>query len=153
MTKVSLAVTSPLETVWLNVPAVKQGRTRKLSSILCRPYTIIDRVGVINYSIQLIVGSPKTLVVHRKRLKLCYREPASQRQGKANSLKKEKISIQDNSLATSTSKPTCADVVVNQIFTSVKGPLKVGGYICSTDELPRPQQTHQPLPWTIIRLP
>ena len=63
--------------VWRNVAVVKQERTRKLSSIWHRPHTIIDRVGAVNYGIQLI-GSPKTLVVslvvHRKRLKLCYRQ-------------------------------------------------------------------------------
>ena len=41
------------------VSAVKQGRTRKLSSLWCGPYTIIDRVGTVTYWIQLI-GSPKT---------------------------------------------------------------------------------------------
>ena len=40
---------------------------------------IIDRVGVVTYQIQLI-GSSKTLVVHRNRLKLFYCDP----QGKAS---------------------------------------------------------------------
>ena len=62
--------------VWLYVPAMKQGRTRKLSSLWRGPYTIIDRVGAVTYRIQLI-GSSKTLVVHRNRLKLCYGEPQS----------------------------------------------------------------------------
>ena len=38
--------------VWVYVPAVKQERTRKLSSLWCGPYTIIDRVGVVTYQIQ-----------------------------------------------------------------------------------------------------
>ena len=60
--------------VWLYIPAVKQGQTRKLSSLWRSPYTVIDRVGTSTYHIQLI-GSSKKLVVHRNRLKLCYGEP------------------------------------------------------------------------------
>ena len=60
--------------VWLYIPSMKQERTRKLSSLWQGPYTIIDRVGAVNYCIQLI-GSSKTLVVHRNRLKLHYGEP------------------------------------------------------------------------------
>eukprot|EP00731_Ephydatia_muelleri_P006855 Em0003g1103a len=61
--------------VWLFVPAVKQGRTRKLASLWRGPYTVIDRInGALNYRIQL-VGSTKTLVVHRNRLKRCYGLP------------------------------------------------------------------------------
>ena len=60
--------------VWLYVPAIKQGRTKKLSSLWRGPYTIIDKVNTVNYRIQLI-GSNKVLVVHYNRLKLCYGEP------------------------------------------------------------------------------
>ena len=64
--------------VWLYVPAVKQGRRRKLSSLWRGPCTVIDRVGAAIYRVQLM-GSPKALVVHRNRLKLCYGEPRTQR--------------------------------------------------------------------------
>ena len=48
--------------VWLYVPAVKQGRTKKLASFWRGPYTVIDRLNAaVNYRIQL-VGSTKTLV-------------------------------------------------------------------------------------------
>lgn len=61
--------------VWLFVPAVKQGRTKKLASLWRGPYTVVDRInGALNYRIQL-VGSTKTLVVHRNRLKRCYGLP------------------------------------------------------------------------------
>ncbi|KAL5516223.1 hypothetical protein EMCRGX_G001504 [Ephydatia muelleri] len=61
--------------LWLFVPAVKQGRTKKLASLWRGPYTVIDRInGALNYRIQL-VGSTKTLVVHRNRLKRCYGLP------------------------------------------------------------------------------
>ena len=46
--------------VWLYVHAVKQGRTKKLSSLWRGPYTILDRIGAVNYRIQLI-GLPKCL--------------------------------------------------------------------------------------------
>ena len=74
--------------VWLYIPAVKQGRTKKLSSLWRGTYTIIDRVGDLDYCIQLI-GSSKTLVVHRNRLKLCYGEPAHFRPHKQNPQQKD----------------------------------------------------------------
>eukprot|EP00731_Ephydatia_muelleri_P029837 Em0021g360a len=63
--------------VWLFIPAVKTGRTKKLASLWRGPYTVIDRTGHVNYRIQLI-GTTKTLIVHRNRLKLCYGEPGVQ---------------------------------------------------------------------------
>lgn len=43
--------------VWLYVPAVKQGRTKKLSSLWRGPYTILDKTSPVNYCIQLIGSS------------------------------------------------------------------------------------------------
>ena len=63
--------------VWLFIPAVKTGRTKKLASLWRGPYMVIDRTGHVNYRIQLI-GTTKTLIVHRNRLKLCYGEPGVQ---------------------------------------------------------------------------
>jgi len=57
--------------VWLCVPAVKQERSRKLSSLWRVSYTVIDKTSSVNYQIQLI----QPLVVHHNRLKLCYGEP------------------------------------------------------------------------------
>ena len=53
--------------VWLYVPAVKSGRTKKLSSLWRGPYTVLDRTSPVNYRIQLI-GSVVSVVVHRNRL-------------------------------------------------------------------------------------
>lgn len=39
------------------VPAVKQGRTKKLSSLWRGPYTILDKTSPVNYCIQLIGSS------------------------------------------------------------------------------------------------
>ena len=51
------------------VPAVKAGRTKKF---LCLgPYTVINKTGPVNYKIQLL-GSMKTIMVHRNRLKTYY---------------------------------------------------------------------------------
>ena len=114
------------------------------------PYTIIDKAGPVTYKIQLI-GSQKTLVVHRNRLKLCYGEP----QGKAS--KKQPTPAPRNREsetacplnktsppATSTSELTYAEVVANQQDTR-----SVGGYTTSSDEQPsigteRPQRNRHP---------
>ena len=60
--------------VWLYVPAVKPGKTKKLSTLWRGPYTVIDRTGPVNYCIQLI-GSATTVIVHRNRLKPCFGNP------------------------------------------------------------------------------
>ena len=121
--------------VWLYIPAVKPGRTRKLSSLWRGPYTIIDRVGDLDYHIQLI-GSSKTLIVHRNRLKLCYGEPGHIRQDKRNTQQKEPAT-QNNRLPPE--KPTYADVVSNRLATVP------GGYTSSSDELPRARPDPQPV--------
>lgn len=121
--------------VWLYIPAVKPGRTRKLSSLWRGPYTIIDRVGDLDYHIQLI-GSSKTLIVHRNRLKLCYGEPAYIRHPKRNTQQKEPVA-QNNQLPPA--KPTYADVVSNRLAAAP------GGYTSSSDELPRARPDQQPV--------
>ena len=60
--------------VWLFNPAIKTARTKKLSSLWRGPYTVIDRLSSVNYKIQLI-GTTKTQIVHRNRLKICYGDP------------------------------------------------------------------------------
>ena len=64
--------------VWLYVPAIKQGITKKFSSLWQGPYTVIDKTSDVNYKIQL-VGTNKTFIVHRNRLKLCYGSPPLKR--------------------------------------------------------------------------
>jgi len=60
--------------VWLYVPAIKQGRTKKLLNLWRGSYTVIDKTSDVNYKIQL-VGANKTLIVYRNRLKLCHGRP------------------------------------------------------------------------------
>ena len=60
--------------VWLYVPAVRTGQTKKLASLWRGPYTVIDKLNAVNYRIQLMGGN-KTLVVHHNRLKLCKSNP------------------------------------------------------------------------------
>ena len=60
--------------VWLYVPAIKPGRTKKFSCLWRGPYTIIDKTSAVNYRIQLF-GSTKTVVVHQNRLKTCFGRP------------------------------------------------------------------------------
>ena len=63
--------------VYLDVPAVRQGRNRKLASQWTDPYTITDRVSKYNVRLQL-VGGVKQLVVHVNRVKPCYGLPVTQ---------------------------------------------------------------------------
>ena len=60
--------------VWLYVPAVKPGKTRKFSSLWRGPYTVLDKTSPVNYRIQLI-GGTVSITVHRNRLKQCHGDP------------------------------------------------------------------------------
>ena len=60
--------------VWLYVPAIMSGLSRKLSSLWRGPYTVLDKVTNVNYMIQLI-GSTKCQIVRANRLKLYYGHP------------------------------------------------------------------------------
>ena len=64
--------------VWLYVPKVKQGQSKKFTLLWRGPYTVINKTSPVNYRIQLIGGNQK-LTVHRNRLKLCYTDPALHR--------------------------------------------------------------------------
>ena len=61
--------------VWLYVPAVKTGTTKKLVSLWRGPYTVIDKLSAVNYRIQLLGVPTKTLVVYHNRLKHCFGTP------------------------------------------------------------------------------
>ena len=63
--------------VWLYTPVVQSGSTKKFSSLWRGPYTIIDKVSLVTYRIQLVGGSTQ-VVVHANRLKLCYSDPPVQ---------------------------------------------------------------------------
>ena len=122
MTKVSRVVSHH----WRQSLAVHScSETRKNKKIVIT--TIIDRVGDLDYYIQLI-GSSKTLVVHRNRLKLWYGEPVHFRLHKRNPQQKV-VSTQNQQ---SPPKSSYADVVSNCSTT-------VGGYTCSSEELLRPE--------------
>ena len=60
--------------VWLYVPKVKQGQSKKFTSLWRGPYTVISKTSPINYRIQLIGGNQET-TVHRNQLKLCHTDP------------------------------------------------------------------------------
>ena len=63
--------------VWLYVPAVKTGQTKKLASLWRGPYTVVDKLSSVNYRIQLLGVTSKTLVVHHNHLKHCHGVPKS----------------------------------------------------------------------------
>lgn len=60
--------------VWLHVPSRKKGTSPKFMSYWRGPYTVLDKMSVYNYKIQLI-GTTKTQIVHYNRMKLCYSDP------------------------------------------------------------------------------
>ena len=115
--------------VWLFVPAVKAGRTKKLASLWRGPYTVIDKTSPVNYRIQLI-GTTQTLVVHRNRIKLCYGEPhlAQNRNRRCH----QPLSPQpSHSILTQPSKWSYADVTAGQ---KTEGASSVaGGYTDTSD--------------------
>ena len=57
--------------VWLYNPAVPLGASRKFHRPWSGPYTILHRVGEVNYYIQPVSGLKRSLAVHRNRLKTC----------------------------------------------------------------------------------
>ena len=61
--------------VWLYLPAVKPGRTKKFASQWKGPYTVMDRNSEVNYRLKLVGSSAKSLVVHHNRLKSYYGTP------------------------------------------------------------------------------
>ena len=61
--------------VWLHVPAIKPGRTKKFASQWKGPYTVMDRISKVNYRLKLVGSSAKSLVVHHNQLKPYYRRP------------------------------------------------------------------------------
>ncbi len=148
--------------VWLYTPAVKQGRTKKLSCLWCGPYTVLDRTGDHKYRIQLI-GSTHSLVVHRNRLKHCYgtpgshpkpaaSKPASQqlpRMGNPtppahNSILKEGLSTQEPPRS---QQPTYAEVA------RAHRPQDIGGYTSSHDIGRQDERARTPRPREQIRAP
>ena len=106
-----------------------------------------------------LIGSPKTLMVHRNRLKLCYGEPNTRRHPAPTSQRREKEPTNSNQTSPPGTprkqphfnqnappvppvpKPTYADVVATR-------PAAPGGYTTSSDEPPmearRSQSAHQP---------
>jgi hypothetical protein len=59
--------------VRLHIPSNKKGTSKKFGLHWRGPYTVVDKLSVYNYRIQLI-GTTKTQVVHRNRLKLCFND-------------------------------------------------------------------------------
>ena len=125
--------------VWLFVPALKRGRTKKLASLWRGPYTVVDKTSPVNYQIQLI-GGAGNLVVHRNRLKLCYGEPKPLPQKPKRSNPQPVASGQEGY-----DQPTPSN--------SVPYPV-VGGYTCSdspqesTDSRnSRPKRNRRPPDW------
>ena len=74
--------------VWLFVPTVKHGQTKKFVSLWRGPYTILDKVSAVNYRIQLI-GGQQQKTVHTNRLKLCSSTPAKPEQHFTNPTKRQ----------------------------------------------------------------
>ena len=110
--------------VWLHVPVVKPGRTKKFTSQWRGPYTVMDRVNTSNYHIRLIGSPAKDSVVHHNQLKLCHGTP------------------QEITVPSSTSSPAdrlYSDVVRCSVSTSA------GGHTSSTNYNDPPLDTVTPI--------
>ena len=99
--------------LWLHVPAVKTGTSKKFASQWCGPYTIFS---VTNYLIKLIGSPSKNMVVHLNRLKLCYGTP-------------QQSTITPTPL--NSTQPSYAEVVHHTESEPI------GGYTCSSDNSSR----------------
>ena len=103
--------------VWLHVPVVKPGRTKKFTSQWRGPYTVMDRISTSNYRIRLIGSPAMDTVVHHNRLKLCYGTP-------------------QEVTAPSTTSPTTDQLYSDVVHRSIRTP--AGGYTSSTNDPPTP---------------
>ena len=110
--------------VWLYVPAIKRGQTKKFSSLWRGPYTVIDKTSSVNYRIQLI-GTTKTSVVHRNRLKLCFGEPQQYRRSTAQ----QGTTSNQDQRSTSESHTNNTELVVQPVVSAA-----AGGYTSSSNE-------------------
>ena len=131
--------------MWLYVPVIEQGRTKKFALLWHGPYTILDRVGPVNYQVQLI-GSTKTLVVHRNQLKICYGEPVSkttQKQSLSTSLRKNACSTTPSHSAPSNSKPSYADIVRKETRYKSSSWIHIS-WNTDSDRESRPQRNRRP---------
>ena len=113
--------------VWLYVPSVKSGNTKKLASLWRGPYTVIDRINFATYKIQLISQPSKTLVVHHDRLKHCFGTPQSPPSPPVSS---PHCSIQQSPIAAT--RPLYSAVLTGQATSSP------GGYTSSDNSSPLP---------------
>ena len=121
--------------VWLFNPAVKVGETRKLSSQWRGPYTVIDRVSLVNYKIQLI-GTTKTQTVHHNRMKMCHGDPEKWNSEQTND--NDPVVLPD-------------DASFDLGFDCGGVERSIGGYVGADDEIPqqpvhlhRSQRDHHP---------
>ncbi len=132
--------------VWLYVPAVKVGRSRKLASLWRGPYTIVGKTSSVNYRIQLI-GATAVLIVHRNRLKICHGEPggrAAPKSSTSHSSKPTATLSEHTAPATLQPHRTFADVTAGRSV-----PARPAAYASSMDYTEhscsaRPQRVRQP---------
>ena len=124
------------DVVWLYTPVVRKGNTRKFSSFWKGPYTIIDRVGPVNYKLQL-VGGTQSLVVHRNHIKLCYN--AEQYSSKLTTAASNQAPL-DSTVDTQTGVAGYVDVA-NDAVTQPDVPDVSAGHPSSSS---RPVCTHRP---------
>ena len=128
--------------VWLHVPAIKQGRTKKFSNLWRGPYTVIDKTSNVNYKIQL-VDANKPLIVHRNRLKLCYGKPPWKTTSKL-----ERATPPKEKQSTQCRTPTRGALIDRTFAEVVATPPTVhpAGYTSTNDigENSRPQRNRRP---------
>ena len=122
---------------------IKQGRTKKFSSLWKGPYTVIDKTSDVNYKIQL-VGTTKALIVHRNRLKLCYGNPPLK-----TFLIPDRATATKEKQSTQPPSPTREEALSNRTFAEVvttPPAIQSAGYTSTDDigQISRPQRNRRP---------
>ena len=127
--------------VWLHVPAIKAGRTKKFASLWRGPYTVIDKTSPVNYCIQLI-GSNKRLIVHFNRLKLCHGLPIRARPNLPKQATNHDGTLECSTNQLNQTNRSYADVVRN----GQQQPYQVRGYAAIQNDNARNQAPFDPQP-------
>ena len=137
--------------VWLYVPAVKTGKTKKLSSLWWGPYTVLDRTSPVNYKIQLI-GGTACLIVHRNRLKPCYSKPSHIRMTNANLQTQEPTLPNQSHTSNHTVPPLGATGILLWVYPHVQVVSRPLIRKVLISHLPQPLIHHQLISYLILGL-
>lgn len=129
------------DVVWLYTPVVPRGNTKKFSSFWRGPYTIIDKLGSVNYKLQLI-GGTQVSVVHRNRIKLCYNatqySPSGSTSTSTNQPQQSSPAVVNTGVAGHASMTNDNDIQSQAV------PERIGHSNLESNPIGRPTRNHRP---------